>query len=581
MKIRTITLGIAACCLASGSPARAFLGTDTSGDYAYSDSLHPTDPDSPAHEFTSIATTGTVGPTGDDTTSTVSIGFNFEFYGTVYTSVVISTNGFLGFNPGTGSGCCSPQTIPTAGGTMDNFVAALWSDLLVSSNLYYQTIGTAPSRRFVVEWNNARYLSSGGNVTFQIVLVEGADEIYLHYQSDGDSSRATGIGIENNGGTDGIQYFNGNTNTIDLANQTVVFFPRRDAPRLSMVTTDPSVPEGGTAEIEVTAVDRQGDPVTISWDLDGDGAYDDATGETATLSAAGLDGPTTMNVGIQASDPGGHTDQRVVEIPVTNAAPVITSTPAELSILRGFEWTYRVEATDPAPADVLSLSVPTKPAGMTVGADWTLRWTPPETDEVVGDHEVVVRVVDDDGGSADQTFSITVVPNTPPTEPEIVSPDRVNVTERRPPLVVNNCTDADGDPLTYHFELDPRGTFTGPEVIASDAVAEGAGGQTSWTPPTDLEVRRYYWRAWCNDGITDGRRASSWFEVRAGGSDAGTDGDADARTDGGADTGGVVEGEATTGCSCRTAAGPGATSLFAALAVLGLLGFLPRRRGKN
>jgi MYXO-CTERM domain-containing protein len=337
------------------------------------------------------------------------------------------------------------------------------------------------------------------------------------------------------------------------------------------------VAEGGELTLTVTAEDREGDPTTVAWDLDGDGAFDDATGLTAAFSAADLDGPTTASVGVQASD-GTNTRDSAHDLTVTNVNPTITSTPAELSVLRSFEWVYLVEATDPATADVLSLNVPTKPDGMTVGADWTLRWTPPETDEVVGDHEVVVRVVDDDGGSVDQTFTITVIPNTPPTEPEIVSPDRVNVTELRPTLLVNNCSDLDGDPLTYHFELDPRGTFSGPDVIASDAVAEGSGGQTSWTPAADLEISRYYWRVWCNDGITDGRAASSWFEVRGGGSgDAGTDTGTDTGTDARPDSG-IVEGDAETGCSCRVQTGDGSTAVLAALAALGTLLYSRRRR---
>ena len=338
------------------------------------------------------------------------------------------------------------------------------------------------------------------------------------------------------------------------------------------------VAEGGDLTLTVTVEDREGDPTTVAWDLDDDGAFDDGTDLAATFSAAGLDGPTTATVAVQASD-GTNTRETTHEITVANAAPVITSTPDPLTVLRGFEWSYLVEATDPAPADVLDLTVPTKPDGMIVGADWTLRWTPPDTDEVVGDHEVVVRVIDDDGGSVDQTFNVTVVPNSPPTEPEIVAPDRVNITERRPALLVNNCTDLDGDPLTYFFELDPLGTFSGPAVIASGAVAEDSGGQTSWTPATDLEISRYYWRVWCNDGIVDGRRASSWFEVRSGsGSDAGTD--ADTGTDAAVDSG-VPQGEAETGCSCRVQAGSGSTSLLGALGILGLLALLPRRRRRD
>ena len=64
-----LTVALAVACVAGD--AQALLGTDTAGEYAYSDSDHATDPDSPLHTYTSIAATGTLGPSGDDSVAGV------------------------------------------------------------------------------------------------------------------------------------------------------------------------------------------------------------------------------------------------------------------------------------------------------------------------------------------------------------------------------------------------------------------------------------------------------------------------------------------------------------------------------
>ncbi|MEJ7696122.1 MAG: LamG-like jellyroll fold domain-containing protein [Candidatus Limnocylindrales bacterium] len=91
------------------------------------------------------------------------------------------------------------------------------------------------------------------------------------------------------------------------------------------------IPDDGTAPLAVTfdgsaSSDPDGDALTYAWDLDGDGAFDDATGSTAaqTYAKAG-----TVTVGLRVSDPGGQTDIDVVTVAITaGGAPVATiSTP--------------------------------------------------------------------------------------------------------------------------------------------------------------------------------------------------------------------------------------------------------------
>jgi hypothetical protein len=71
-----------------------------------------------------------LGPTGDDNVSgAVNIGFPFTFYGTPYTSfVIISTNGFISFNPAATPGCCQGGLLPSNFDD-NNVVALAWNDL--------------------------------------------------------------------------------------------------------------------------------------------------------------------------------------------------------------------------------------------------------------------------------------------------------------------------------------------------------------------------------------------------------------------------------------------------------------------
>src|SRR4029079_12755526 len=85
------------------------------------------------------------GPTGDDASLTVPIGFTFNFYGTNYSSVSICTNGFLQFggSDSTFSNVCVPST-----GAPHAMVGAYWDDLYTPpGTITYQTLGVAPNRR--------------------------------------------------------------------------------------------------------------------------------------------------------------------------------------------------------------------------------------------------------------------------------------------------------------------------------------------------------------------------------------------------------------------------------------------------
>lgn len=113
----------------------------------------------------------------DCVTGQIPLGFNFNFYGNVYNSAVIQSNGLVGFGPFTFTGYNS-FAIP-AGGNPNNYIAGIFADIDIrfGGTITYQTIGTAPNRQFVVYYNNVVPYNLGtgagtGTATFQIVINE-------------------------------------------------------------------------------------------------------------------------------------------------------------------------------------------------------------------------------------------------------------------------------------------------------------------------------------------------------------------------------------------------------------------------
>ena len=147
--------------------------------------------------FESIDVSGAPGPQCDACQVPVDIGFSFNFYGHAYSSLWINANGFLSFGP-VGSANL-PHPLPR-NWSPNNVIAPFWTDLWSSfdGKVNYQTLGTAPNRRFIVQWTNVpRFFDAQGN-TFQVVLFESDGSIEFRYQAvqptifDGQ----TGMGVE-------------------------------------------------------------------------------------------------------------------------------------------------------------------------------------------------------------------------------------------------------------------------------------------------------------------------------------------------------------------------------------------------
>lgn len=129
----------------------------------------------------------TVPSVTDDTHSPViPIGFGFDFYGTPYTNVVISSNGYLSFdvfNANTGSQWGINSNIPNGNNTdAYNSIMCPYTDSEPGPNseLIYGTAGTAPNRVFIAIWSNYEMYGSSCNAecfSSGVILIEGSNKI--------------------------------------------------------------------------------------------------------------------------------------------------------------------------------------------------------------------------------------------------------------------------------------------------------------------------------------------------------------------------------------------------------------------
>lgn len=150
---------------------------------------------------------------GDDDTSTIPLPFTFNYYGTNYTNITISTNGNAHFGPPNPSyvSMCLPSSSAISG-----LVAGFWDDLYVgpggAGNIYTKVDVDAVTGLgiFVIEWRDVGFCCGmpPDRITLEIILYEGSNAITFQYNGligRGDGRLAT-IGIQNLGGTDGLQY---------------------------------------------------------------------------------------------------------------------------------------------------------------------------------------------------------------------------------------------------------------------------------------------------------------------------------------------------------------------------------------
>jgi hypothetical protein len=136
-----------------------------------------------------------IGNGRDDVSFSLSLPFEFTFYGVTYTTLYIDSNGRLNFFAN--SSYYSNIPFPCSDDKCKLVIAPLWDDLTTfpsGSEVRYAVVGSPPNRRLVVTWYGVSHYSSGGSFTFQAILYEGTNQILFQYHTISGTYSAT-IGV--------------------------------------------------------------------------------------------------------------------------------------------------------------------------------------------------------------------------------------------------------------------------------------------------------------------------------------------------------------------------------------------------
>jgi subtilisin family serine protease len=270
-------------------------GPDAFG-YSWIDS---DEPGGPIYAWEEINAIGTAVSVGDDwNVGPYGLGFSFNFYGTVYDSVRICSNGWLSFT--SSATTYTNQGIPNSSDP-NALLAGFWDDLNPSSGgtiYYYADVANA---RFIVEWDGIHHYYSGNPETFQIILNADGSIVYQYAIVASDASCT--VGIEDPTGTDGLEVLMGVSGY--LHNNLAIQFAAAEPPAPWLVVS----PLAGTVVPGASA------------DL------------TVDLDAAGLaEAVYTGTITIASNDPGGSVDVPVTLTVQSSTGAAMTGLPEEMAL---------------------------------------------------------------------------------------------------------------------------------------------------------------------------------------------------------------------------------------------------------
>lgn len=142
------------------------------------------------------------GPAGDDSNFTVSIPFDFEFYGAVMadgSTANLHSNGWLSFDNVTNGNATNAVAIPNGTYTNTIFMNHRDWDPSAGGTVTFGTNGSAPNRIFVATYTTVEFFGANGTGTMQLQLHEGTNEVRIittNFTPDDGDNHTMGLNVD-------------------------------------------------------------------------------------------------------------------------------------------------------------------------------------------------------------------------------------------------------------------------------------------------------------------------------------------------------------------------------------------------
>jgi subtilisin family serine protease len=354
------------------------------------------------------------GAGGDDSFSTLGIGFPVSYFGQSYTTAYVSSNGFVALGSNANAEDWSNDPVPNADWP-NGVVAPFWDDLDPSAGgaVYAGVTGTAPNRTLHVEWFNVPHfsLSGGGAATFEVSLSENGDVRFQYLDTDfGNASWNAGAsataGVENDTGAVGrqVSFEQPVLTTGRAVSCRYGAAPPPPPPPVPTITTT-SLPGGTVGSAYSQSLAATGGTPPYAWSLDAG-----TLPAGLTLSPGGTLSGTPTSPGsstftVRVTDDLDQTDtQELTLVVAPPPVPTVTTTSLPGGTV-GSAYSQSLAATGGTPPYAWSLDAGTLPAGLTLSPGGTLSGTPTSA----GGSTFTVRVTDDLDQTDTQELTLAVL----------------------------------------------------------------------------------------------------------------------------------------------------------------------------
>ncbi len=390
-----------------------------------------------AGAFIDIAATGDPLNIGDDGITGRNIGFNFDFYADSFSSIFVSSNGYLTF----GSPGADSNNVSLDGTALSSrpVIAPFWDDLNAGAgNIFVETVGAIEGQRqFIIQWEGIENASDGtGTGSFQVVLDEAGSKITFNYRDIifdgvGDNGAGATVGLQS---PDGIaDEFSHNVGGNIFDGDSIIF-TREANVGVELYIDIPIVDDPDFEDVEdfglriissvnsAIGVDNTSVTIAVS-DNSAPVAVDDSvsTAETSTVLINVITNPGGLD-----SDPEGHTlrNSELDGVVITGGTAVTLASGATVGVNPNGALTYNPNgafahlAEGEPGVDTFTYRV-VDAYGTESAAPATV------TINIIGENQTAVIDLDDDGTTSATTYSITYGPLE--TTMSITAPDAVIV----------------------------------------------------------------------------------------------------------------------------------------------------------